>query len=390
VRAHQQAIIAELGLRARTTDDLTALLDDGVTLAARALRVELATLAELSARGEALIWRSAYGWTKEAIASAPSTSPLAGSLERYTVAAGTAVTSEDVGADERFQVSPRLAERVPKSVLAVLVPGRRDAFGVLVVAAAQRRSFTSDESNFMQAVANVLGLGVERSRAEARLDEVRERERSRIARDLHDEALGELSDVLARASLAQEASSDERDREQWDAVTAALQRVFARLRSSIYDLRLGDGGDRRFADLLGDLVVFQGWMARPADVQLLGQEVLPRGSLGMRGIEVLRIVREAITNARRHSGASSIRVDATQSTAAALRIMVSDDGTWAARSSTEARPLGAGTLGMLERAEVLGAELQIERPPSGGTIVSLELPLERGEEARGGEGALGA
>jgi nitrate/nitrite-specific signal transduction histidine kinase len=41
-------------------------------------------------------------------------------------------------------------------------------------------------------------------------------------------------------------------------------------------------------------------------------------------------------------------------------------------------------MGMLERAEVLGADLQIERPPSGGTVVSLDVPLERGELALGG------
>jgi signal transduction histidine kinase len=244
--------------------------------------------------------------------------------------------------------------------------------------------FTPGEASFLEAVANVLGLAVERSRAEARLDEVRERERSRIARDLHDEALGELSDVLARASLAREASSQEPDQAQWDAVTAALQRVFARLRSSIYDLRLGGDSDRRFADLLADLVAIQRWMARPSDLDLLGREELPRGSLGMRGIEVLRIVREAITNARRHSGAGSIRVDVTQSTPEVLRIKVSDDGSWDGAGSSAGRPLEAGTMGMLERAEVLGADLQIERPPSGGTVVSLDLSLERGELALGG------
>jgi signal transduction histidine kinase len=54
--------------------------------------------------------------------------------------------------------------------------------------------------SFVQSVANVLASAVQCSRAEQRLPEVREAERSRIARDLHDEALQELTDALVRAN----------------------------------------------------------------------------------------------------------------------------------------------------------------------------------------------
>ena len=86
------------------------------------------------------------------------------------------------------------------------------------------------------------------------------------------------------------------------------------LRSAIYDLRLGTHEDRGFAGLLGELVEIQAGGRVDCRVELAGHELLPAGSLGHRGSEVLWIVREAITNARRHSGATLIRVDAGAST----------------------------------------------------------------------------
>jgi signal transduction histidine kinase len=53
--------------------------------------------------------------------------------------------------------------------------------------------------NFLQAVANVLATAVEREEAEEKLHEVREAERSRIARDLHDEALRVLTYAVVEA-----------------------------------------------------------------------------------------------------------------------------------------------------------------------------------------------
>jgi GAF domain-containing protein len=62
-------------------------------------------------------------------------------------------------------------------------------FGVLGAVSTRRRTFSPSDVSFVQSVANVLASAVERSRAQERLNEVKEAERSRIARDLHDDAL---------------------------------------------------------------------------------------------------------------------------------------------------------------------------------------------------------
>jgi PAS domain S-box-containing protein len=382
--ARQQALVAELSLRALGgSGSVQKLLDDAVALVARTLEVEMASVAELLPSGEALNWRAAFGLDGDAIRDAPPSLASPGSLVGYTLAAGVPVVSEDVNADARFDVS-RLFARHTVSAAAVVIPGPREPFGVLAAAASKPRQFPSDDVNFMRSVANVLGIAVERSRSEDRLEEAREAERRRIARDLHDEALGAVSDAVAQASVAGAASTAAPDEDAWPALIEALTRVSQRLRSSIYDLRLTSMEDRRFGDLLAELVAIQATMADDCDVLLRGREALPAGSLGHRGTEVLRILREAIANARRHSGAKTICVDARGSSRAALHLEVGDDGIWSDRALARSPVLGTGIVGMRERAEILGGDLRVEQRLRGGTLVSLDLAL--GAPADSGDG----
>jgi signal transduction histidine kinase len=104
---------------------------------------------------------------------------------------------------------------------------------------------------------------------------------------------------------------------------------------------------------------------------------LPPGSFGRAGSELLRIVREAITNARRHSGATTIAVDTGRSTGSAVRIDIADDGRWPGRRQAVRERRGTGTAGMFDRAERLGATLRITGRKNGGTLVSVVLSLDR-------------
>ncbi len=70
--------------------------------------------------------------------------------------------------------------------------------------------------NFLQAVANVLATAVEREEAEEKLHEVREAERSRIARDLHDEALRVLTYAVVEAQYVQSTLKELTRSTGWD------------------------------------------------------------------------------------------------------------------------------------------------------------------------------
>jgi signal transduction histidine kinase len=102
---------------------------------------------------------------------------------------------------------------------------------------------------------------------------------------------------------------------------------------------------------------------------------------GTIGIHVYRVLQEALSNVSRHSGADRVWVRLNYS-AAALELEVEDHGAGlAARTGRR----GLGLVAMRERAELVGGTIEFARPPEGGTIVRLRVPLEepdgQGDEA---------
>jgi CheY-like chemotaxis protein len=222
--------------------------------------------------------------------------------------------------------------------------------------------------SFVQSVANVLASAVERIRAQERVGEVREIERRRIARDLHDEALQELTDAIVQADPGRAAGLDSEAAER---LVSTLKRVGRQLRGAIYDLRLAEEQSRPFPEALGALVEVHRAMAVDCEIGLdvTGESVTRLR--GRRATEVLRIVGEALTNARRHSGARRVRVS-VHGSGGTMSVEVTDDGRgFAARA--RAGSDGTGTRGMRERAALLGGDLDIRSRPGAGTSLRLEL-----------------
>jgi signal transduction histidine kinase len=88
--------------------------------------------------------------------------------------------------------------------------------------------------------------------------------------------------------------------------------------------------------------------------------------------EVLRIVQEALNNVRRHADATLVRVN-LDCTEGAIRATVGDNGKG---FDAAARPPDRyGLRGMAERAELIGAGLEIQSRPADGTKVVLNIPL---------------
>jgi PAS domain S-box-containing protein len=220
----------------------------------------------------------------------------------------------------------------------------------------------------------------ERKRLEEKLTEVREAERRRLARDLHDEALQELTYAL---TLAQAGRTDPTGPAVPDQLVSALKRVGQQLRGAIYDLRLEEQEDRAFPQLLTALVALHGALAEDCELVLDVRAGLPGDPLGRRGSEILRLVGEALTNARRHSGGASIRVSAWGSDDH-LCVEVADDGRGFDPDAEPAGGAGTGITGMWERAALLDAALAIRSRPGEGTTVRLEVGLAQGQDAEAG------
>jgi signal transduction histidine kinase len=202
----------------------------------------------------------------------------------------------------------------------------------------------------------------QRADAERRLNEVREAERSRIARDLHDGALQGLTHALAATGRHASRGDDE--------VYTILQQVGRQLRAAIYDLRLEQDSERPFSDALRELIELNREVTPACDVTLEADGDLPSGSFGSRATEVLRIIGEALTNACRHAAAEHIVIRITGSEAQ-LSVAVTDDGH--GFDPTPERH-GQGLRGMHERAALLNGHLDV-RSDRTGTTVRLQVAL---------------
>jgi two-component system sensor kinase FixL len=173
----QQAVVADLGQRTLGGTSLAALMDRAVGAVSRALNVEFCKILEWTADGTLLQVRAAVGWDDGApLTIAAGTTSQAG----YALLSNTPIIVEDLRAETRFGVSPALRERGVVSGASVIIPGQHRPFGVLDVHTTRRRTFSADDSHFLQAVANVVAAAIEQRQAEAALRRSEEQFRSLI------------------------------------------------------------------------------------------------------------------------------------------------------------------------------------------------------------------
>jgi DNA-binding NarL/FixJ family response regulator/signal transduction histidine kinase len=376
-RARQQAAVAQFGLQALTGSDLPSLMDDAVALVARTLNVEYGKIVELLPGGEELLIRAGFGWTKGMVLN--QTEPADGSQAGFTLLSGEPVVTEDLASETRYRVSPVKLELGATSAVSVAIPTQGVPFGVLQALSKHRRTYSDDDVNFLRAIANVLAGAVERGESERNLREVRAGERRRIARDLHEGALWGLAHALAEAHRAQSALEDPDAAAQLGGLILALQRVGQQVDGAIHDLRLGAEVGRPFPELLESLLGLHRSTVDDVIIELDARDSTPTGPLGRTGTEVLRIVSEALTNARRHSGARRIRVG-VWGTEDTLWVEVSDDGRGFDPARAPAPSNAAGIDAMRQTAAIIGADLQIRSGLGGGTRLRLEVPLRKRAE----------
>jgi PAS domain S-box-containing protein len=192
-------------------------------------------------------------------------------------------------------------------------------------------------------------------------------ERRRIARDLHDVVLQDLAGVLQSLRLTYLQSKGSGLRLNLEEELEALRRATSGLRSAIHDLR-GEK-ERPFVRSVESLVEQHRHSASERQIELIVEVEFPNDLPGEAGMELLRVIREALTNARRHSEAKNVTV-ALKVEGGDLVVVISDDGQG---FDPEATP-GVGLSSMQERAAIVGGRLEVESELGQGTSVRLRVP----------------
>ncbi len=223
-----------------------------------------------------------------------------------------------------------------------------------------------DESGKLLGAVNVLVDISNRKRAEEALLEIREAERRRIARDLHDIVLQDLTGALQGVQAAQLEGGSGAGLEQ---EIAALRRAVGGLRNAIYDLRLEKG--QPFVRAVESLVELNRQLTPEREIRLTVHEGFPPELPDNADVELLRALQETLVNARRHSDARCVEV-ILSTNRHGVRIEVVDDGRGFDPASVRE---GLGISGMRERALALGGRLEMESAPGKGTSAKVEVPF---------------
>jgi PAS domain S-box-containing protein len=220
-------------------------------------------------------------------------------------------------------------------------------------------------------VTNFVGVQndiTERIRAEEMLSEIRRTERRRIARDLHDIVLQDLSGALQSLRLTDLQAKGSGMVLDLGEELEALGRASSGLRSAIYDLRRES--ERPFLESVESLVELNQLATPEREIRLIVEDGFSVGLRTKASIELLRILQEALANVRRHSAATIVEVGLRTDDQAIL-LEVSDDGRGFDPGSARA---GIGLSAMRERVEELGGEIEVSSKPGNGTEVTVRVP----------------
>jgi signal transduction histidine kinase len=326
--------------------------------------------------GEELVVEATAG---DIVASAAGAHvPIAGSLSGEVVLTGRAIRIGDV----QSQLKRRpVVMAGAKSALLVPLVIRGTTHGVL--AAFDRRTdgpeFTAEDETLMSGfgVSAAAAVATARSVAEDRLRlsiEAAELERTRWARELHDDTLQGLAALGVMLGTALRADSEEATRKAAERAVAQIREEAAKLRALIAELRppaLDEIGLRAAVESLVERTTTTQGLEMTTEIALAGDAAGTRLSPEVEST-AYRIIQEGLTNVAKHSGATAADVRLIE-TDGLLEVAVRDNGRGFEASAPRS---GFGLTGMRERVELLGGTVAVESSPAGlGTLVRALIPV---------------
>ncbi|MGB7444438.1 MAG: PAS domain S-box protein [Coleofasciculaceae cyanobacterium] len=190
-RVSQQATIASFSQQALTGTDLATLMDTAVTLLAETLDVEYSKILELLPDQQGLLLRTGVGW-QEGLVGQAIVGTETNSQAAYTLLCQQPVIVKDLLQETRFSGPSLLTNHGVISGMSVVIAGSSLAqqgelrnwdisnspiaknqtpqpFGILAVHTTKHRIFSQDDINFLQAIANILSVTLERKLREETL-----------------------------------------------------------------------------------------------------------------------------------------------------------------------------------------------------------------------------
>ena len=214
-----------------------------------------------------------------------------------------------------------------------------------------------------------------------RLQSVREEDRKQVARELHDQ-IGQILTAIkmdmtwiCRHLPESEGKALVRLKESIQLINdgvKAVRTICSGLRPGVLDdLGLAAAIEWQVSDFASRNGIQYEVSVPPVDSHLDGD----------RAIAIFRIFQECLTNVARHAQAKSVRASLVQEDESIL-LVVEDDGIGFCESELSNTLGSLGILGMKERAQFCGGDVQIKSSPGDGTTVTVRVPVDIPEAER--------
>ena len=367
-----------VGRASASSVDLSAMLDealDAIVAVTPAEAVELWLL-----EGGGLKLERFRGVGGDAFASRPRLL-LGEGLPGAAAKATSIVVSHDRRLDSRFE-HDEVTSLGLQTFCALPLRRPTGVIGVLAVAARGDAEFDSPgERRVLEGIGERVALAVENAQLhEQVLDRAVLEERERIARELHDglaQVLGYINTQTQAVKKLLETRKVGEATFELDAMGAVSRDVYADVREAIVGLRAAPAGlVPAIRDYLSRLPRIAG-----CEIELRVVDDVESVPLApATEIQLVRIVQEALSNVRKHAGASHVEVTVGAEDEAVV-VEVVDDGRGfdpLVLDRTGWPRLGLQT--MRERAQAIGGAFDVVSAPGEGTQIAVQVPASMGKE----------
>lgn len=316
----------------------------------------------------------------------------------YVMSKGRVVNVADVQQDQRRLPVDRMINA--RSLLVAPIESRMHMLGTISVQCATPAAFTHEDERLLQILGVQAGIAIEnaqlyeaqrraREKAERqskrirqmayRTVEAQEKERSRIARELHDEAGQVLTSLTISLSLlsAQLPPELEDVRNQLNRLKEHANETIGSLRLLAHNLR-PPGLEQMGLNAALEGLVEEYQTHTQINITYSGQDLPDLAELS--ALTLYRFTQEALTNAARHSAATQMNVALSLNDGNVV-LSVEDNGRgFDPPDFRRATPgHGAGLVGMLERLEMVEGRLVIRSRPGEGARLTAVVPCQPGE-----------
>jgi GAF domain-containing protein len=174
-RVRQQEMLADFGVLALKGTTFPELLDHAARLVADGLKAEFAKVLKFMPEEKRFLVCAGVGWGPGVIGSATIGADMA-SPAGYALHTGKPVISNHLDIEERFRTPELLVEHGIRRAMNVILQGDGTPYGVLEVDSRSEGEFAHSDIVFLQGVANILGMAIERQRMEGDLRQVLDRQ----------------------------------------------------------------------------------------------------------------------------------------------------------------------------------------------------------------------